>query len=188
MLKFFMKNFLGMSLALSLIVCPGCSFFKPKKNIVQPPPPVILNGKIIQKERVAEGGRLLIVPFSPGETVEANAEFERVSLMIVKGVIETLQRQETPFTVLDDATAHTADLILKGRMLRMQERRVFKSWFRKKTVGKLSVEGMMIDRDTGDVLARFSADKSGADDAGKLDALGYAVGRDIGQLLLSELK
>ena len=147
--------------------------------------PSLKEARIFQKERLAKGGNLLVVPFSAGKNVEASDELDHVSLMIVKGIADTLGSAEKLFTILVEQDAQSADFIIKGRIVQMEEKSTFpKPWQKKTRQFNLAVEGSILSVDTEEILAKFSQTKSEESQANRFEAFGYDIGVEIGRFLL----
>ncbi|MFA5088971.1 MAG: hypothetical protein WC552_08080 [Candidatus Omnitrophota bacterium] len=172
-----------------LCLLAGCSWLKDKRAADRPARQVIpvSDGRVVDEKRLGEGGNLLIVPFSAGVGVVASDELEGISLMIVKGIAEVLLGSAAPLKILDAQSAHTADLILNGHIVRKAERREGRKLFLGGKNRRLGVKGEVIDRKTGKVVAYFTNEKIVGGAARDYRALGQAIGQDIGRFLLSGL-
>ena len=161
MLKFVpMKRLITLGMFVFCVV--GCSLFNHPTSENFSPRSDAVEALIIQASPLLQGGKLLIVPFNPGEEVAATSECDKASLMIVKGIAQVLQpSSSSPFTVLVANNATEADLILKGRVVKMEHRSVFKKWMTKTKYHVLAVEGKLIDRVTGQEILSLHHVKEG---------------------------
>ena len=164
------------------MLVPGCSFLRPSASNQDIQLPV---GKIIQGEKVKEGGRLFVVPFSAGRKVAATDELDRISFKIIQGVSVAVVREEAPFILLGQSDADTADFILKGRIVEKKKSWGFKKWVLRQKKHSLAVKGEMIDREAGQVILTFSHNRSSKDAEQNFESLGVQIGEDIVQFVLS---
>ena len=173
-----------------VLVNSGCCWFKGKHRSVEPvvvisPSPAqmlpLRNAKILDQEKFNEGGRILVLPFTPGVNVAANDQLERVSLMIVKGAADSLGT-DSRFTVLDSQNAGTADLILEGRIVTMQKTGKIKKLTTFKDKKYIEVEGKLIDAKSGHIVFHFSDSKESKNKKQTFNDLALAIGQDIGKL------
>ena len=167
------------------VACVGCSSHNLKKSVFSEELSPLKMARVFQRERIAHGGNLLVVPFSAGEGVQASDELDHVSLEIVKGISDILQAKGRPFKFLDSEDAQSADLVIKGRVVRLEEKTGFKMLPGKHKILSLAVEGSVIEVQGEEILAKFSQDKKGAGKGDTFENLGYRIGVEIGQFLLS---
>lgn len=145
----------------------------------------LTQANVFQKEKFAKGGKLLVVPFTPGENVPAGDELDHISLMIVKGIADTLGPYGQPFKILTAQEAHEADFVIKGRIVELEEKKPFlKPWGRKLRRYRLKVEGNVLDVIEDEVLAKFSQTKKAQSQKNCFSALGYEIGVQIGRFLV----
>ena len=169
----------------SSLCFPGCSYLCIKKPAEPQAIPFVRHGKIIQKDRLAEGGRLLIVPFNAGEGAAASDELDRLSLLIVKGISSVLGDGQSSFFLVFAGEADTADRLIQGHVVRMGTEGGWIFWKRKKFIG---VEGQLIDRTDHRVILEFSHYRETVQKDQPLDSLALLIGEVIGRFLKGELK
>ena len=176
-----------------ILINSGCCLFKGKTKLAEPvAAPAVLsaeekfskNIKILDQDQFKKGGRILVVPFTPDVDAAADAQLERVSLMIVKGIAESLDISSR-FSVLDSAHANSADLILHGRIMTMQETGRLKRLTTFKDKKYIAVEGKMIDAKSGQIVFHFSDNRASQNNKQTFPDLGSSIGRDIGNFLNS---
>ncbi len=176
-----MKRFI--SLGFLIVFIGGCSFFHHPSPQELSPRSKDIEARILQKSYLFEGRKLLIVPFVPGEAVTANNEFDRISLMIVKGVAEVIQQSKSsPFTVLVADNASHSDVKLKGHVMKMKRRSVYKRWITWTKYKVLAVEGKLVDSISGQEILSFRHTKEGEI---AWEDLALAIGEDVGNFLLN---
>ena len=135
------------------------------------------------------GGRLLIIPFNPGVQVTADDEFDKTSLMMVKGISQTLQQSSSsPFTILMADNADQANLFLKGHVVKMETKSTWGKWMSKQKHKMMAVDGKLIDQITGQDILAFHHSKEASTPAESWNDLALAVGEDIGNFILNSLQ
>jgi len=146
------------------------------------------NHRVIKRETLQKGGKIVVIPFKPGVKVIADKQMDRTALMIIKGITARLHSGSTAFEVVLADRAKEADFIIEGKIISMRSSSKFKQWlFGKKGVA-LSVEGKMVTRLSNDVVLVFSDIREENNKESSFKKLGYLVGIDIAQMILSEHK
>ena len=163
----------------------GCSWFK-HKPVEQPRIVARVNsGKILNDKRLKEGGNIVILPFKAGAGVEATDELDKLSLMIVKGIADTLTNQSNNFNILVSENANKADLILEGHITSLRQPSKLNRLILRKKKKDLGVKGKMIDRTTGQTLMIFSHTQESKNPKANDQDLAYQLGTNIGFFILS---
>ena len=171
---------------LSIFLLTGCLTLGGKKKIAPVTAARPGSGeRILQKERLQKGGNLLVVPFTAGVQVAATDELDRTSLMIVKGISETLAAASTSFKILNDADAIKADTLLEGHVLQQKPAAHLNPKKLKRLKKFLKVDGKMTDAKTGEVMILFSKVRETTQNSQTFEELGFLLGKDIGQFILS---
>ena len=175
-----------------IISASGCSLIKGKSKTPEPTAVVtapqkqfLQTSQILNADRLKKGGRILVIPFAPGSNASANEESERAALMIVQGIAGYLNGNFTPFSVLDAANADSADFILQGRILAMNETGRLKKMTLRKNRKSIMVEGKMVDAKSGEIVLHFTDSEEGRDKKQTFSELGAVIGQDIGNFLVS---
>ncbi len=168
----------------------GCSFIRPQEpvSVVQPQPSVIVKGTVIHSSLLSAGGNLLVVPFSAGVGVADTGELDRISLMIVKGIVSVLKDRGSPFKVLVADNADTADMMIKGHVVRMETPWGVEKWMPGKKKKIFGVKGKLIEREKGRTVLLFSHHRHTAQDDLSFEEMGLSVGEDVGRFILKEAK
>lgn len=171
-------------LVFSILSSLGCSSHQKFKVVGRLEVVPLAQGLVFQKERLAKGGKLLIVPFTAGENVQAGDQLDHVSLMIVKGIADALGPSNIPFKILAGQDAQSADFVIRGRILQLEEKKHFsKPWQRKSKSYSLQVEGSVLGVDNEEILAKFSQTKTAKSRTDYFETLGYDIGVEIGRFL-----
>ena len=146
------------------------------------------SGKILNKERLSQGGNLLLQPFQAGPNVEANPQLDKISFRIMKGVSDSLKGNRPYFNILldDEKTVQEADLVLQGYITEMHKTSAINGLFGKNK-DNLGIEGKLVDKNTGEVLAVFSNTFEARDKEEDHKKLGLRAGEDIGQFIVSQM-
>src|SRR3989338_2535899 len=148
--SFHMTKFLGMSFrdkricwcivfVLSLVLA-GC-----RTGAVKTRTPAIkktsgVQGRIIDKTLLQNSGNILVIPFEAGANVEATADLDKMSLMIVKGLIEDFEDRNLSFEIVNSDDAEKADYVVKGHVTKFDKIKGLKRWIANKKL-YLTIEG-----------------------------------------------
>ncbi len=145
----------------------------------------IRDGKVLDAQRVRAGGKLLIVPFTAGVGVEADVLLDKIALMIVKGMTEVLKDKAARFEVLVSENAQEADFVIRGHVTEMNKASRIRRWIPGNREISLEIEGEMTDAGNRETLLVFTHGIKARSDQEDYQQLGYRIGKDIGQFLLS---
>ncbi|MBF0385598.1 MAG: hypothetical protein HQL27_06970 [Candidatus Omnitrophica bacterium] len=190
-----MKRFFCFILVISLI---GCSFFKPvKATDAGNASPHNFKGTVLDFSRLTLGGKILILPFNPGEAVGADEDYDKVSLMIIRGFYDILgdgpgkpdnNNTGLLFDVIFDEEDNNAGMVLDGRITAIKKTAKNSMIFIGKSVTfEVSAEGSLTDKSSGRKIAVFEDKKSLNAKDGDYGVLGRQIGRDIGKFLVESL-
>jgi hypothetical protein len=191
-----MKKYLVLVLLGMIPFGIGCSWFKskpaiPVNNLAIEPvtqktsPDSLFSGEVINLSKLRQGGKLAVIPFIPGENVEANETLDHARLHIIKSLADELKDNKPYFDVLDAGNANLADFLLEGRITEMTKPGLVKKMIPGKHKIKLSVKGQMVNRYTKSPIFVFSdtvVSKTGKE---TFDDLGQDIGQHIGQFILT---
>jgi hypothetical protein len=151
-------------------------------SALTPPSRPIHTTRIINIQRLQQGGKLLIIPFSPDVGVSACDESERIALRAVQGMAAGFDPLKTPFTILHADNAETAELIMKGRIIKMKESGGIKLWVLQKKKNRiLEISGRIVDPLTNETLAIFNHARESRDPTVTWEDLAGLIGQDIGK-------
>ena len=152
-------------------------------------PPLELNGfvvkgQIVDAGRLRQGKNIAVIPFKAGVGVEANEDLERIALMIVKGITDVFaDDQGTSFNILTAENSKEADFVIQGHVTNVKGPSRVSRWVLRKGQKTLSVDGKMIDAQTGKAIAVFTDQVTSKTE--NYRDLGYRIGKDIGLYTLS---
>lgn len=170
-----------------LIFISGCSWFRPHSSKdASNGPPVSLyidSGKVFYKDKLREGGKIAVIAFSAGENIEADEELDKIALMIIRGLADSLET--SPLEVVFEDEAKEADFIIEGHVTKMLSPSKLKRWVMQKRKIELGVEGKMVDQKNGKTVAVFTDSQRGRADYRQL---GFAIGQDIGNFLRQQMQ
>ena len=175
-------------LVIMSIIFSGCFSSTPVKSSSSAFFSPRATGTIVKEDEFKKGGTLAILPFKAGVNAVASQQLDRVALMIVKGMIDYLSEQKTPFTVLTTEDQGRPQLVIEGyvddfspsgKMSRVVLRN-------KKTT--LSVSGQMVITGTRDRLLVFQHTKSMPDPKKDGFDVAYQTGQDLGRFIIDALQ
>ena len=166
---------------LFLCLCLGCASAKAKER---PQEGSLTSFKIFNENSLHKGGRLLIIPFRAGVNIEANDELNRIALMIVKGMVEAIKKEnENRFEIISVEQAQDAQFVIEGHVTRLsQPSRISKMGLGDKKI-TLGIEGDMVDLETGEKILIFKNLQERDQKGNSHQDMAYAMGRSIGQAI-----
>ena len=201
-----MHRYKSVVFLLAMFLMCGCSRVKVPffgKNLSQDNPPKVPDqrsmtaikfvdeGRVVDLEKLQTGQNLAISPFFPGVGVEFTNEFDRVSLMIVKGITDALGHDSSVnrlrFNFITADSTRPPDKIIKGRITGLTSPSTIKKWL--PWGGRHSVEvfGKLVDARTGEVIVTFTDKELSRNKSEGQAEVGYRIGQNIGQFILSGL-
>lgn len=171
-----------------LLVCltAGCMGAAPKDTADMKTPSPPPGQKILNAERLQQGGKMAVVPFRAGVGIEATDELNAVALMIVKGVADSFKKEGSRFEVMMGAKADQADFLIQGHITHRRGVSGLKRWIPGSRTIELGIEAKMIDIATQQPVLIFAQRKKAAEKAGGYRELGYTLGEDLGRFILTE--
>jgi hypothetical protein len=175
-----------LTLSCLLIFC-GCFSSTPKRTTHITDPTVSATGQLIKPDEFKKGGRLVILPFKVGENAFASANLDRISLMIVRGMIDYLSQEKTPFTILTTQDQGTPDLVIDGYINDFTEPSRMNRWVMQNKKAVLSVEGYMDVQGTKERVLIFQHKRLMPDPKKDGLDLAYALGQDLGRFIVENL-
>ncbi len=149
------------------------------------PPPIIrhqpqISGRIVDRQRLQQGGKLVIVPFTAGSDVPAGEETDRLALRLIEGMAEGLQEQDL-FQLVFDREAERADLLIKGRIAEHRAPGLISRWLLRKKGKYLTISGQMLDPEDRELIMTFHYRRKSKDK--NFEALAAEMGRDLARFL-----
>jgi hypothetical protein len=151
-----MRRFLGLYLLILFLGC-GCAARSQQGLPYQSLSGIGVQGKILQPDILAAGGKVLIVPFSAGVYTAASEELDRASLVMMRGMIDGLNDASGRFQVLDlvrgDGTQ--PDIVITGNIERFEVRKNWMRYFGRSRERLIEFHARVVDQ-RGELLAVFS--------------------------------
>ena len=175
-------------LILILFIC-GCS--SSKKIIVSESLDSIpvITGSVVNSSAFAKGGTLVLGSFKPGPGAAADDETDQLSLMMIKGINDTLPEDNTHFTILED-DRKTPDCFLEGYIDSYGHEGHVPHLKLRKNQAFLSVDGDIWLRETGEKIFLFQAssviDLKGQNPKAVAYQMGVAIAHFIGSHNITE--
>lgn len=176
-------------LSLILIFClSGCSWFSSTPTVQAPRKSIAINsGRIVNPDRLNEGGKLLLVPFRAGAGVEANDDLDKTALMLVRGVLDVIGEDHPTFELvysMDD----DPDFVLDGHIIEKVSPSKVKRWTLIGNKKRLKVKGKIVARDSGQTIVFFSDGQVAKTKKDDHSLLAIKIGQNIGRYVLSGLE
>ena len=134
-------------------------------------------------KRLGSGGKLLIIPFSAGEGVEASRELDQIALMIVKGIGEELERTQAPFVLVSEKESREADFILEGHISQQNQPGGFHKWMPGGKTLQLGVQLEVKKASSGDRLWEWASQVRSSRGENDWRKLAYLMGQEIAKKL-----
>ena len=85
-----MRRILSVVCVFIVCFCVGCSWLRPKHAKIPRQHKFVKSGKILKKDRLSKGGKLLLRPFIAGSNVVSSDFTDTISLWIIKGIYDIL--------------------------------------------------------------------------------------------------
>jgi hypothetical protein len=171
------------------VMSSGCFSSTPKRSSLRThSDDVSAAGKIIKESEFKKGGSLAILPFKAGVNAEATPQLDRVSLMIVKGLIDYLSEEKTPFTILKTQDQGQPDLVIDGYINDFVEPGKMKRWVMQNKKAVLSVDGYMEIPSTKERIMIFQHKRMMTDPQKDGLDLAYQTGQDLGRFIVESLE
>lgn len=160
----------------------------PEKPSLEPSA-FVEDGRIINAQRLQQGQNIVIIPFKAGVGVEATEELDKAALMLVKGISDAFgndpRGEQNKFNILTAESVKEAEFIIQGHITDQRGSPKIKKWVLLKGTKTLGVEGKMTDAQTGETIAIFSDHAKTSMRKEDYKQLGYRIGKNIGQFILS---
>ncbi len=173
------------SLILLCITVSGCSYFV-KDNLkgLNEKKEYVKSGTIINDVSLSTGGKLLVLPFKAGKDVEANEELDKITMFIIRGVIEAFKEngKDSNLEIVFSEDNIRADFILEGFITGIIKPAKLSSWILRDKECSLFVEGKIYKKKSINPILIFS-DTVKSKKASILD-LGLSSGRNIGNFII----
>ncbi len=167
----------------------GCLFHHTTNFLPDLPVEKLIDeGKVLDLQALKKGGNLLIIPFKAGVDAESNDDLHKISLMIVRGVSDAIQRENAPFHILGADNADLANLVMKGFITHLSSSGRIKRWVLRKNEIFINVEGKIVNPESGEVIIVFSHHGKANLKTDQEQDLARKIGEDLGLYLVRQLK
>jgi hypothetical protein len=172
-----------------LLTCSGCLWpFGANKPVVSGSVPApAISVEVLQPKILANGGKLVFIPFTAGADAEAGRPLDRLSLMIVKGASEALRGGSSLIQMIDQGDPNAADMVLDGHIEEFRSAKGGNLVGMGKRPGVVVIKAEVRARHTNAVLARISGRREFRDNK-QTEPLALDVGRQIAVRLIEEEK
>lgn len=176
--------FLGVILAVSF---SACSWFSHAKNVVTTPnsSESIEKSKVVNASRLKEGGKVAMLAFKAGVGVEATEQLDKTSLEVVKGFSDFLAEHSSPLRFVGADAAEETTFVLSGNFSSIDVVSSLWPWAQTKITISLTIDGKLQDATTKETIAVFNFKRKFFGKKADLYQLGYLLGQDIGQFLVT---
>ena len=138
----------------------------------------VVTGSLVNSAAFERGGTIALGLFKPGPEAAANEETDSLSLMLIKGIKETLLKEKTHFTIAEDEQKNP-DFLLEGYIENYAKAKRFSH-----TEAHLSVDGEIGLRETGEKILLFQSSAvinlKNQDPLGVAYQMGVAIAHFIG--------
>ena len=142
-------------------------------------------GRIVDADRLNQGGNLLIVPFLAGPGVESNERLDELSLRMVQGIVSELEGNRPYFNILTNESKEQADFVLRGFFIDVGSMSKLKSWLPGINEKEIAIKGQMTPRGSDKPVLLFEDSISTTDKAQQYIDMSYALGQDLGRFIRS---
>ncbi len=146
-----------------------------------------ITGSVTDQALLTEGGDLALTPFKAGPRAEDNEELDHLSMMVLKGIKETLDRQNTSLHIIDSEEAKP-QIVLEGYFEEYSKTGRAARMMMHKNKSSLVAEGNLWLVSTGKRLLTFSIKKKFNPKKEKPSNVAYAMGCEIGTFIASNSK
>jgi len=144
--------------------------------------------RIINTERLKDGGTLLVLPFRPGSDVMVDESFDKVVLMLTRGFIDVYEDEgdsfrDTNIDLIFSEKHYKADFTVDGFIIKKEKPSFFKKWFLFKRDIHLVIKGRIQDEQRRTV-ATFRDKRSVSGKKGNHKQLARLIGQNIAKFIL----
>ncbi|MBF0490869.1 MAG: hypothetical protein HQL15_09735 [Candidatus Omnitrophica bacterium] len=144
-------------------------------------------GSLLDRETLGQGGDIALVPFKAGAKAEANDELDRLSLMIIRGIKESLDAQKNAFHVVDPEKTQPR-MALQGYIDEFSKTGKLRKMMFRPAESCIALEGEVWLISNGQRLLSFSEERRFNPKKEKTLSVAYDMGRSIGDYLGSHAK
>lgn len=180
------KNLLLLVVIFFLSVLSGCSFFSAKEAGYQPATVVdFTDKKLVNKAVLSAGGKLLVLPFRAGEGVPSNEELDKVSLVVIRGIVDSFNASKghSKLEIIFSDDRNEADFVLMGYITKMSSPSRLAKWVLRKKQSILAAEGKILQRKSSIPVVTFKEKVKMKDKA--FSELGLELGQKVGHFIVN---
>ena len=141
-----------------------------------------VTGSVLDSQLLVQGGNIALVPFKAGPNAEATDELDRLSLMIIKGIQDSLEHQKTSLHVVDAADGQPK-IALQGYIEEYSKTGNLSRMMMRPNKNSLSLVGEVWLISNGQRLLNFSTDKKFNPKKEKPMDVAYVLGKEIGDYI-----
>lgn len=175
-----------------VVMCSSCVFASKKKKPVKTVvlvdvQEVSVTGTVLAADVLAEGGAIALVPFKAGPGAEATDELDRISMMMIKGIRESIADKKSSLKVVEP-TEESPRIAMQGYIEEYSKTGRLKRMMLRPNQSSLVVAGEVWLISNGQRLLSFSTDKRFHSKKEKAVNVAYALGREIGDYISSHVK
>lgn len=171
----------------SVFLLTSCVHGPVKKTIEQNA--ASMSGSVVDEALLLEGGDLALVPFKAGSKAEANDELDRLSMMVLKGIKESLDENDQNISLhVVNETEAKPQIVLEGYFEEYSKTNRVSRMMMHPNKSTLTLEGDLWLVSTGKRLLTFSIKKKFNPKKEKSMDIAYAMGKEIGRFIVSKSK
>lgn len=187
-----MRLFTYMICLSCIVVLSSCVFGGKKTKAPKTVVPVeteqaSVTGTVLDAQVLAQGGTIALVPFKAGPGAEATDELDRISMMMIKGIRETMALKGEALKVVEPAE-ESPRIAMQGYIEEYSKTGRLKRLMLRPNQSSLRVTGEVWLISNGQRLLSFSTDKRFYPKKEKVLNVAYALGREIGTYISSQVK
>jgi len=184
-------NFKQFLIIICIGILSGCSWvpFLHKKEVPAIViAPEIQKTRVVNSQRLREGGNVLMIPFRAGVGVEANEELDKIALSIIQGMADVFVEHQAPLKVLTAEDAYMADFVMEGYITTVGYKSKVRQWTLRENPIEISGDGIMMDQKTGADVFVFDENQKSTHKKETHKDLGYQLGRRLGDAILRGIR
>lgn len=144
-----------------------------------------MNGSVLDEMLLSEGGDLALTPFKAGPMAEANDELDHLSMMILKGVKESLDEQKTSLHIIAESQGKPK-IAFEGYIQELSRTNRFSRMMMRPNRSSLVLVGDLWLISTGKRLLTFSIERKFNSKKENFTNVAYEMGKDIGKFIAAK--
>ncbi len=139
-------------------------------------------GHVLDKEFLVKGGTLGLRSLRAGNNASADDQLDTVSMMVLKGVSESLVNQKSVLKI-PEANQQSFDCVLDGYVQEISGPGKMSRLFLRKSKGNLAIEGEIWRTDTQERVLQFNASVVLNVKKDKIENKAYELGLALGNYI-----